>query len=128
MTDKPKDRLAVALHYEKPRAPRVVAVGRGWVGQRIIDIADENNVPVRENSALAEALAKVELDEEIPEESLPRGRTGLGLHPARSGAFALVSCVGNVIKTQPRELARGALRASHRVEICYTAHDLHRLQ
>lgn len=67
MTDKPKDRLAVALHYEKPRAPRVVAVGRGWVGQRIIDIADENNVPVRENSALAEALAKVELDEEIPE-------------------------------------------------------------
>jgi len=67
VTDEPKDRLAVALQYEKPRVPRVVAVGRGWLGKRIIDVAGENNVPVRENPALAEALAKIELDEEIPE-------------------------------------------------------------
>jgi flagellar biosynthesis protein len=67
MTDVPKERLAVALHYEKPRAPRVVAMGRGWLGQKIIDIAGENNVPIRESPALAEALAKLKLDEEIPE-------------------------------------------------------------
>lgn len=67
MTDAPKDRLAVALHHEKPRTPRVVAIGRGWLGQRIIEVASENNVPVRENPALAAALAKVELDAEVPE-------------------------------------------------------------
>ncbi len=59
--------LAVALKYEKPNAPRVVASGRGPVGQAIIDKAKEYGVPVQENPALAEALASLELDQEIPE-------------------------------------------------------------
>ena len=68
MTDpEKKDRLAVAVHYEKPRTPRVVAVGRGSLGERIVDVAEKNGVPVKQNPALAEALAKVELDAEIPE-------------------------------------------------------------
>jgi flagellar biosynthesis protein len=67
MTDAPKPRLAVALRYEKPRAPRVVATGRGALGQKIIDTAIESGVPVEHNPELAEALAKVELEAEIPE-------------------------------------------------------------
>jgi flagellar biosynthesis protein len=62
-----KPALAVALRYEKPRAPRVVAVGRGELGQRIIDTALQHGVPLRQDPELAEALAGVELDEEIPE-------------------------------------------------------------
>jgi flagellar biosynthesis protein len=59
--------LAVALHYVQPGAPRVVAKGRGEVGQRIIDAAKEHGVPLEQNPALAEALSTIELDEEIPE-------------------------------------------------------------
>jgi flagellar biosynthesis protein len=62
-----KSSLAVALHYEKPGAPRVVAKGRGEVGQKIIDTAKAHGVPIEENAGLAEALAQVELEEEIPE-------------------------------------------------------------
>ena len=65
-TDKPT--LAVALTYDKPRAPRIVAVGRGWLGEKIIETAREHRVPLQENPALAEALATVELEAEIPEE------------------------------------------------------------
>lgn len=61
-------RLAVALNYEAPRAPRVVAVGRGEFGARIIAKAKEHGVPLEENPALAEALAQVPVEEEIPEE------------------------------------------------------------
>jgi flagellar biosynthesis protein len=62
-----KSSLAVALHYEKPGAPRVVAKGRGQVGQKIIDTAKAHGVPIEENAGLAEALAQVELEDEIPE-------------------------------------------------------------
>ena len=59
--------LAVALKYQKPRAPRVVASGRGAVGEAIIAKAKEAGVPIQQNPALAEALASIELDSEIPE-------------------------------------------------------------
>ena len=62
-----KLKLAVALTYDKPRAPRVVAVGRGWLGEKIIEVAREHGVPLREDPALAEALSGVELETEIPE-------------------------------------------------------------
>ena len=66
---KPKaSTLAVALKYESPNAPRVVAVGRGELGQRIIDTAREHGVPLETNAPLAEALSTVELETEIPEQ------------------------------------------------------------
>jgi flagellar biosynthesis protein len=60
--------LAVALRYGRPRAPRVVASGRGEIGQAIIDAAKAHGVPLEQNPELAEALAQVPLDNEIPEE------------------------------------------------------------
>lgn len=67
MSETRKNSLAVALHYEKPGAPRVVAKGRGEVGQKIIATAKAHGVPIEENAGLAEALAQVELEDEIPE-------------------------------------------------------------
>jgi len=67
MSEPQRSPLAVALHYEKPGAPRVVAKGRGEIGRRIIEAARANGVPLEENAALAEALAQVELEHTIPE-------------------------------------------------------------
>lgn len=67
MSQKPPPTLAVAVRYDAPEAPRVVAIGRGELGQRIIDTAREHGVPIEQNPALAAALATVDLDTEIPE-------------------------------------------------------------
>jgi len=66
MPDKP--RRASALRYEGTGAPRVAASGQGYVADRIVAVARENGIPIREDSALAEALAQLELDAEIPED------------------------------------------------------------
>lgn len=60
--------LAVALAYEAPNAPRVVAVGSGALGERIIETAREHGVPIEQNPVLAQALSTIEIDEEIPEQ------------------------------------------------------------
>jgi flagellar biosynthesis protein len=67
VTSPDKTPLAVALTYEAPHAPRVVAVGRGDLGQKIIDTAREHGVPLETNAPLAEALSTIELETEIPE-------------------------------------------------------------
>ena len=56
MSEMRKAPLAVALHYEKPGAPRVTAKGRGEVGQRIIEAARAHGVPIEENAGLAEGV------------------------------------------------------------------------
>jgi len=61
--------LAVALHYDKSTVPvpRVVAKGRGDSGEAILALARAHGVPVEENAPLAEALAQVEIGDDIPE-------------------------------------------------------------
>ena len=63
-----KNQLAVALHYDRSGAPRVVAKGKGAIGAKIIEIAREHDVPIEENEILAGALSNVELGDEIPAE------------------------------------------------------------
>jgi len=63
-----KPPLAVALTYDPGQAPRVTAVGRGWLGQQIIDTAKAHGVPLRPDPLLAEALSTIELEREIPVE------------------------------------------------------------
>ncbi|HEX8085831.1 MAG TPA: EscU/YscU/HrcU family type III secretion system export apparatus switch protein [Solirubrobacteraceae bacterium] len=64
--DKPK--RAAALRYEQgvDPAPKVVAAGAGHVAERLLQIARENGVPVREDAPLADALARLQLDLDIP--------------------------------------------------------------
>jgi flagellar biosynthesis protein len=59
---------AAALRYDKGTTPRVVAAGRGEVARRIVEEARAAGVPVRDDAPLAEALAALELDAEVPEE------------------------------------------------------------
>ena len=67
MSDSKKRQLAVALHYDHG-APRVIAKGKGTLGEKIIEVARANNIPIEENEVLAGALSNVELGEEIPAE------------------------------------------------------------
>jgi flagellar biosynthesis protein len=62
--------VAVALHYrhEHERAPRVVAKGGGETAARILAVAKEHGVPLQQDPALANALSKLDLNEEIPRE------------------------------------------------------------
>ncbi|TMJ56371.1 MAG: type III secretion protein [Alphaproteobacteria bacterium] len=68
MSRETKNYLAVALQYDRKGAPRVVAKGRGTIGEKIIEVAKANDIPIEENEVLAGALSKVELDDEIPVE------------------------------------------------------------
>ena len=68
MSVETKSQLAVALHYDKSGAPRVVAKGRGTIGEKIIEVAKAHDIPIEENEVLAGALSNVELGDEIPAE------------------------------------------------------------
>ena len=46
---------------------RVTAIGRGELAERIVEAAKANGVPLSDNPALAEALSKIPLDQDIPE-------------------------------------------------------------
>ena len=64
--------MAVALDHDpgRPGAPRVVAKGRGALAEQILQIAFDRGVKVRSDADLAEILAAVELDCEVPLEAL----------------------------------------------------------
>ena len=65
--EKPKQ--AIALSYDpKDNAPRVVASGRGALAERIIEKAQETNVPVHEDTKLADTLSRLEIGDAIPPE------------------------------------------------------------
>jgi len=68
MSVETKKRLAVALHYDRTGAPRVIAKGKGSIGAKIIEVAKAHNIPVEENELLAGALSNVEIGDEIPAE------------------------------------------------------------
>jgi flagellar biosynthesis protein len=61
---------AVALGYEPGMdiAPHILAKGYGAIAEQIIAVAQANGVPIREDPALAAALASVDLGEAIPPE------------------------------------------------------------
>ncbi|VAX20135.1 Flagellar biosynthesis protein FlhB [hydrothermal vent metagenome] len=68
MADKKK--MAVALKYKtlEQAAPSVVAKGAGEIAERIIKIAKENGIPIKEDPDLVETLSRLDLNREIPPE------------------------------------------------------------
>ena len=49
-------------------APVVVASGMGYLAEKIVDVAQENGVPVYEDDSLATVLTQLNLGQEIPPE------------------------------------------------------------
>ena len=59
---------AVALGYNRSQdnAPKVLASGAGEIANKIISLAKEHDIPIKEDPDLIEILSKVEVDQEIP--------------------------------------------------------------
>ncbi len=62
--------LAAAIKYDakKDRAPRLTAKGRGLIAEKIIALAKEHDIPIKEDPHLVQILYRLDLDEEIPAE------------------------------------------------------------
>ncbi len=64
--EKPSEQ-AVAILYDEVSAPRVTAKGDNDLAKRIIAVAREHDVPIREEPELVQLLSEVELGDNIPE-------------------------------------------------------------
>ncbi|WP_018993938.1 MULTISPECIES: EscU/YscU/HrcU family type III secretion system export apparatus switch protein [unclassified Thioalkalivibrio] len=63
----PRRQQAVALEWDRQRAPRITASGSGVTAEQILRIAEEHGIPLHQDPGLTEALAQVPLGEEVPE-------------------------------------------------------------
>ena len=66
--NKPKIKKAIALRYDKEKeaAPTVIGKGKGLMAEKILELAKEHNIPIHEDSDLAEILSRLDLQAEIP--------------------------------------------------------------
>lgn len=67
----PKRQTAVAVqdHTAERKLPVIKAAGRGKIAEKILALAFENDIRVREDSDLADMLAHIEIDSPIPSEA-----------------------------------------------------------
>lgn len=61
-----KKAAALSYNIRKDSAPRLVAKGKGWMAEKIIEIAREHHIPLKEDPHLIEILSTLDLYEEIP--------------------------------------------------------------
>jgi flagellar biosynthesis protein len=67
--NKKPDKTAIALSYNPADpAPKVIATGKGYLAERIIERAKEQNIPLHKDDALANSLSKLALGSYIPPE------------------------------------------------------------
>ncbi len=62
--------IAIALKYDKDKdsAPRVIAKGMRIKAEKIREIARQYNIPIMKNIPLANALYRIDVGQEVPEE------------------------------------------------------------
>ena len=68
MNYKNKNRSAVSLKYDsrKNKSPLVTAKGSGFIADKIIALAKDHNVPIKEDPDLVELRSQVDVNREIP--------------------------------------------------------------
>lgn len=66
---KAPNKSAVALEYEpSEKAPKVIASGRGYLAEKIINAAEEEDIPIHQDAKLTKSLENIEIGEFIPQE------------------------------------------------------------
>lgn len=64
-----KEKSAVALSYNpQEEAPKVIASGRGYLADKILDVAKEEEIPIHKDEKLTTSLSHLEIGEFIPPE------------------------------------------------------------
>jgi flagellar biosynthesis protein len=66
--DKRKKVAALKYKPNEDSAPKVVAKGSGWLADKILEVAKENRIPLKEDRQLVEVLSAIDLNREIPPE------------------------------------------------------------
>ena len=67
--NKNRKNSVVALKYENGfKAPKVIAKGSGYIADKILEVAQENDVFIHTDENLAENLNKLELGSDVPPE------------------------------------------------------------
>lgn len=66
--DKPLKVTALRYDPEKNNSPVIVAAGTGFVAQNILNVAEENGIPIYHDDSAATLLSKLQMGQEIPPE------------------------------------------------------------
>ena len=69
LSNQDKENLqAIAIKYDQKakKAPTIVATGRGKIARQILDLAEENNIPMVEDPGLSKLLSSLKIKSEIP--------------------------------------------------------------
>lgn len=64
-----RDRAAIALEYNRnEKAPKVIASGKGYLADKIVKKAEEEDIPIHQDEKLAKSLSDIEIGDYIPPE------------------------------------------------------------
>ncbi|WP_368504043.1 EscU/YscU/HrcU family type III secretion system export apparatus switch protein [Alkalihalophilus sp. As8PL] len=61
---------AVALRYDsnKQHSPEIIAKGKGFIAEELIEKAKSHNIPIQEDASLVELLGQLNIHQSIPPE------------------------------------------------------------
>ena len=65
-----RKKKAAALKYDPltGSAPKVTAKGKGKVAEKIIEMAEKHNVPIKQDPDLVEVLSRLDINQENPQD------------------------------------------------------------
>ena len=64
-----QNKTAVAIKYNPgEEAPKIIASGKGYVADKMLEVAKVTNVPIHKDESLARTLSKLEIGDLIPSE------------------------------------------------------------
>ena len=69
LSNQDKEKLqAIAIKYDSKakKAPTIVASGRGKIAKQILELAEENEIPMVEDPGLSKLLSSLKIKSEIP--------------------------------------------------------------
>jgi flagellar biosynthesis protein len=67
-TQNPSQKKAIAIEYDpsKGGVPVIAAQGKGYIAQKIIELAEQNGIPMEEDASLVSNLIDLDLGEAVP--------------------------------------------------------------
>ena len=103
-------RRAVAVKGAEPNrmAPSIAARGTGCLAEKIIALAREHNIPIREDPDLVSILARLDLEQSLPVELYPLIAELLGFAYHLNQAVATGPTAGDTAPPKPEGEAASA--------------------